>query len=159
MIAQFVLPQRQRLAARHAQLPFDQVDAGDFLGHRMLDLQPRVHFHEPDAVGAKALAGVGDEFDRARADVIDRLRRADRRAADRLARRLVHARRGGFLDHLLVAALERAVALEQVDDIAVAVAEHLHFDMARAVDPFLEQDAVVAERRRRLALAAVERVR
>ncbi len=44
--------------------------AGDLLGHRMLDLQPRVHFHEPDAVGAEALASVGDELDRAGAVVI-----------------------------------------------------------------------------------------
>ena len=101
---------------------------------------------------------VGDELDRPRAFVIDRLRRADRRAAHRLARRFVHARRGGFLDHFLVAALERAVALEQMDDIAVAVAEHLHLDMARAFDPFFEQHDVVAEARRRLALAAFERV-
>ena len=49
---QLVLRLRQLLAARDAQLPFDQVLAGDLLGHRMLDLQPRVHFHEPDAVGA-----------------------------------------------------------------------------------------------------------
>ena len=42
----------KRLARGDAQLPFDQIDAGDFLGHRMFDLQPRVHFHEEDAVGA-----------------------------------------------------------------------------------------------------------
>ena len=40
------LRQRQRLAGRDAQLPFDQVEPGDHLGHRMLDLQPRVHLHE-----------------------------------------------------------------------------------------------------------------
>src|SRR3546814_6739589 len=49
---EFVLRQRDRLARRDAQLPFDKVDAGDLLGHRMLDLQPRVHFHEPDAVSS-----------------------------------------------------------------------------------------------------------
>ena len=38
--------QRQRLAGGDAQLPFDQVEAGDHLGDRMLDLQPRVHLHE-----------------------------------------------------------------------------------------------------------------
>jgi hypothetical protein len=121
----------------------------------MLDLEPRVHFHEPDAVGAQPSRRVGDELDRARADIVDRLRRLHRRAAHRRARRLVHAGRGRFLDHLLVAALERAVALEQVDDIAVAVAEHLHLDVARREDIFLDQHAVVAERGRRLALAAV----
>ena len=85
--------------------------------------------------------------------VIHRLRRAHRGAAHRLARFRVHARRGRFLDHLLVAALERAVALEQVDDIAVAVAEHLHLDVARREDVFFDQHAVVAEAGRRLALA------
>ena len=39
---------------------------------------------------------------------------------------------GRLLDHLLVAALQRTVALEQVHDVAVAIGEHLHLDMARA---------------------------
>ena len=51
-----VLRQRQRLAGGDAQLPFDQIEAGDHLGDRMLDLQAGVHLHEPDAVGAQALA-------------------------------------------------------------------------------------------------------
>ena len=54
LIDKLVLRQRQLFAARHAQLPFDQILAGDLLGDRMLDLQPGVHFHEPDAVGAQA---------------------------------------------------------------------------------------------------------
>jgi hypothetical protein len=76
-------------------------------------------------------------------------------AASQIAARVVrvHAGGGGLLDHLLVAALERAVALEQVDDIAVRVAEHLHLDMARVEDIFLDQHAIVAEGRCRLALA------
>jgi hypothetical protein len=90
--------------------------------------------------------------------IIHGLGRAHRRAAHRLAGGLVHARRGGFLDHLLVAALQRAIALEQMDDIAVRVAEHLHFDMARAFDPFFQQHDIIAEARRRLALARKERV-
>ena len=39
--------------------------------------------------------------------------------------------RGGFLQHLLVAALQRAVALAQVDRVAVAVGDHLELDVAR----------------------------
>src|SRR3546814_4586143 len=83
---EFVLRQRDRLARRDAQLPFDKVDAGDLLGHRMLDLQPRVHFHEPDAVGAQALRRVGDELDRPCTDIIDRLRGAHRGGAELGAR-------------------------------------------------------------------------
>ena len=48
--------ERQRLAGGDAELPLDQIEPGDRLGHRMLDLQPRVHLHEPEAVGAQALA-------------------------------------------------------------------------------------------------------
>ena len=139
-------------------MPFDQVDPGDLLGNRVFDLQPRVHFHEPDAVGTQAFTGVGDELDRAGADVIDRPGRLHRRCAQRRARAFVHAGGGGFLDDLLVAALQRAIALEQVDDIAVAVAEHLHLDMARALDVFLDQDMGIAEAGRCLALARGERV-
>ena len=101
-----ILHQRQRLAARHAQLPFDQIGAGDRLGHGMFDLKPGVHFHEPDAVGAQALRGVGDEFNRARADVIDGAGRTDRRVAQGGAGGGIHAGGGGLLDHLLVAALQ-----------------------------------------------------
>ena len=74
------------LADGDPQLPFDQVLAGDGLGHRMLDLQAGVHFHEPDAVGAQALGCIGDELDRAGADIIHRLRRLHRRGAQRRAR-------------------------------------------------------------------------
>jgi hypothetical protein len=85
---------------------------------------------------------------------------AARTAAPHTASRVsvVHSWRGRFLDHLLVAALERAVALEQVHDVAVAVAEHLHLDVARREDVFLNQHAVVAKRARRLSLCALERV-
>ena len=154
--AQFILLQRDRLTAGDAQLPFDQIDPGDFLGHRMLDLQAGVHLHEEDAVGAQAFAGIRDEFDRARALVIDCLGGAHGSGADFLARRLVHARRRGFLDHLLVAALEAAIALEQVDDIAVAVAEHLHLDMAGRGDPLFQQHFIVGEAGLGLASAALQ---
>src|SRR3954453_14292926 len=123
----------------------------------MLDLETRVYFHEPDSVGAGALRRIADELDRAGVLVIDRLRRAHRGAAHGFAGFRVHAWRGRFLDHFLVTALERAVALEQVDDIAVAVAEHLHLDVARAFDPFFEEHDVVAEAGRGLAIAAFER--
>lgn len=39
---------------------------------------------------------------------------------------------GRFLDELLVAALERAFALAELNDVAVRVAEDLNFDVSRA---------------------------
>ncbi len=41
-----LLPQRQRLAGRDAQLQFDQIEPGDRFGDGMFDLQTCVHFHE-----------------------------------------------------------------------------------------------------------------
>ncbi len=140
-----VLAQRQRLAHGDAQLPLHEVEAGDQLGDGVLDLQAGVHLDEVEA------RGVGDELDRARADIAGglrggagggrHLRAALRRDGDR--RRL--------LDHLLVAALQRAFALEQRDHVAMGVTEHLHLDMARRGDQLLDQEAVVAEGRGRLA--------
>ena len=56
-----------------------------------------------------------------------------------------------------MAALHRAVALEQVDAVAVRVGEHLDLDVARLQHVLLDQHAVVAEARLRLALARGER--
>src|SRR5690606_39447846 len=61
------------------------------------------------------------------------------------------------LDHLLAAALERAVALEKVNVVPVTVTEDLHLDMARAFDELLDQHAIVAKAGFRLALGAGER--
>src|SRR3954469_13489426 len=71
---QLVLRPWKLFARRNAELPFDEVFAGDLLGDRMLDLKARVHFHEPDAVGAEAFRSVGDKLDCPGAFVIDRLR-------------------------------------------------------------------------------------
>ena len=125
---------------------------GDHLGHRMLDLQARVHLHEIEAA-----VGMGDELDRARADVADRLRRLDRGLAHRRAALGRHAGRRRFLEHLLVPALHRAVALEQIDACALRVGEDLDLDVARLEHVLLDEHAVVAERALRLAPARCER--
>src|SRR6185369_9489458 len=60
-----------------------------------------------------------------------------------------------LLDHLLVAALDRALALVEVDHVAVRVAQYLHFDVPGPDDRLLDVDAVVAsERAERSPLAS-----
>ena len=49
---QFILLLEEKVRPMLLALPFDQIVADDLLSHWMLHLQPRVHFHEPDAVGA-----------------------------------------------------------------------------------------------------------
>ena len=82
------------------------------------------------------LAGraLDDEFDGARADVADGARRGDRGFAHRVAALAGHAGRGRFLEHLLVAALDRALALEQVHVVAVRIAEDLDLDVVRRLE-------------------------
>ena len=148
------LLQRDRLARGNAELPFDQIDARHALGHGMLDLQPGVHLHEPDAVRLQPVRGVGDELDRPGPDVVHGLGRLDRGPGHGGAHGIAHARRRRLLDHLLVAALQRTVALIQMDDLAVPVAKHLHLDMARTGNIAFDQHPVVTERRSPLALGA-----
>ena len=77
--------------------------------------------------------------------------RGDELGGRRRARRL--------LDDLLVAALDRAVALEEVHHVACAIAEHLDLDVARADDRLLEVDGVVAEGLRAALARALPRAR
>ena len=80
-----VLRDRQLLAGGDAHLQFDQVDAGDHLGDRVLDLQAGVHLHEEELVGT---VGGDDELDGAGAGVVHAARgvaggRADARPGRR----------------------------------------------------------------------------
>ena len=123
-----------------------EIEAGDHLGDGMLDLQAGVHLEEEEApVGAE------NEFDRAGVAVARRRREPHRGGADVVAQRRRQARRRRFLDDLLEAALHRAFALEQMDRIALAVADDLHLDVARPLDIGLGVDAAVAEIALRLA--------
>ena len=119
----------------------------------MLDLEARVHLHEEElAVGAH------DEFDGSRAAIGDRARGGDRRFAHCGSHGVVEERRGRFLEHLLVAALYRALALEEVHAVAMRVAEHLELDVMRFLHVALEEHALVAERVLRFASGAFELV-
>ena len=56
-----------------------------------------------------------------------------------------------------MAALDRAVALAEVDDVAVRVGEHLHLDVPRILEVALDVDAAVREVLLALALRRLER--
>src|SRR4051812_36279993 len=131
----------ERLAGRHADHLLDQIDAGDELGDRVLDLQPRVHLEK-----IEALVLPYDKFDGAGAVVTDSLRKRDRLRAHLPTRGGVEQRRRRLLDDLLVAALDRAFALTEMYDIAVLVAEHLDLDVTWIFDEFFDEHARIAER-------------
>ena len=92
------------ICSRTRSRPVDQLRDG------VLDLDARVHLHE--VVGA---VPVEQALDRPGGAVADRARGVDRDRADPLAELGVDRGRRRLLDELLVAALDRAVALAEVD--------------------------------------------
>jgi hypothetical protein len=117
----------------------DQVDAEHRLRHGVFDLEAGVHLQEVDVVP-------GDqELDGARARVGDRAGGGRRRGVQALLDAGGEGRRGGLLDHLLVAALEGAVAGAVRPHGAVGVGDDLHLDMASAFDVRLDEDRAVPE--------------
>src|SRR5262249_18546631 len=64
----------------------------------------------------------------------------------------------GHLDDLLVPALYRAVALEQVDEVAVLVAEQLYLNVLGPGDELFKKHVRDAERGPRLAAGGIDRV-
>ncbi len=141
---------RPLLARGDPQLDLDEVQPRDELRDRVLDLQPRVHLEE---VVLAEVVGVDDELDGAGVLVAGRPRDAatPRRSSVR-AQRPSGIERGRLLDDLLVAALQRALALAEGD-----VADDLHLDVPRPLDVLLDEDAVVAEAGLRLALRRGDR--
>ena len=118
----------------------------------MLDLEASVHLEE-----VEVLVHVEQELHGPRAHVVHGARGRDRDLAHLLADLLGEHRAGGLLDDLLVAPLDRALALEQVHDVAVRVGEDLDLDVLRVEDVLLDVDLAVAERGLGLAASALER--
>jgi hypothetical protein len=147
-----VLRHGQRLAGRDPDLLAHDVDPGRGLGDAVLDLHARVHLEE------EVVAVLQQPLDRAGAAVVDRARGFDGDLADPRAQLLVDHRSGRLLDQLLMAALDRAVALAQVDHRAVPVREHLDLDVARVGEVALEVDRRVGEELLALARGPLERV-
>ena len=121
---------------------------GQHLRHRMLDLDAAVDLDEVEV----ALA-VEQELERAQVLVAGLDDGLDRALAQRLALRVGHRRRARLLDDLLVAALDRAVALADVDAVAVAIDDDLDLDVAVVLEPLFEVQRVVVERRHGLRSA------
>ncbi len=80
-------------------------------------------------------------------------------ACKSLPQSLAQVWRRRFLDHLLIAPLQRTIALAQRNDAALAVAEDLHLDVARRRDETLEVKPRIAEICRGKAAHALEAFR
>jgi hypothetical protein len=128
-----------------------EVDAGDFLRHGVLDLEPGVDLEEGDGavLADQELAGAGAHI----ADLgEDRLGRAVHLGRLRLGQE--RGRR--LLDQFLVPALERAVAGGHDDDVAVDIRQALRLDVAGLVEVLLDEALAATERGHGLAGGRIE---
>src|SRR4051794_26653172 len=111
------LLERKALASGNPDLFLDDVDAGDELGHRMLDLHPRIDFEEKEI----SLV-VEEELEGSRVRVLHRPVRVDNRAAQFAAHLLGDRDRWPFFEQFLMPALYRTLALAEMNHGAVMIA-------------------------------------
>ena len=118
----------------------------------MLDLQPGVDLEESE----DALIRLVEELDGAGPAISGSADKFGRHASKMVSLLLGQYRGAGFLDHLLVSALDGAVAHSRRPDIAVVVGHDLNLDMASIRDKAFEEYHRVAERALGFALRALE---
>ena len=138
-------------AASDSELRSYQVDAGDFLGDRVLDLDASIDLAEGDRA---RVVGVDEEFPGAQAAVADCSGHLHRGVTHRLAGIGRERGRGCDLHDLLVLALQRAFPLAQMGN-RLAVPDDLDLDVAGALDQLLHVEIAIAERGGSLAGAAL----
>src|SRR5262249_29521863 len=128
-----LLPEVEPRALRQPDAFLDQVYSGHHLGNPVLDLYARVHFDEIEFTFR-----CEQKLHRAHVGIADHLGRAHCRLAHLLTQTGIQDRTWRFLDHLLMAALYRAIALTQVQHVAQVVGDNLELNVTRMLQVFLE---------------------
>ena len=131
---------RHRFSCRNPELLTNEVNARHQFGDRMFDLNAGVHLEEME--GAVILH---EEFDRPCPDVIHRLCGGDGSLSHALTLFVVDDRARRLFEHLLMAALDAALSLAQVNGGAVCVGQDLYFDVTRPPQQAFEVHTSVAK--------------
>ncbi|RMU19924.1 hypothetical protein ALP34_05544 [Pseudomonas savastanoi pv. glycinea] len=134
-----ILGVRQFVAGGDAEHLLDDVDTGDHFGYRVLHLNTGVHF---DEVETTVLV---QELESTRAAIADIDTRLDAGSQNIRTRLFVDERCRCFFQNLLVSALQRAVAVAQMNRLALAVGNDLDFHVTRVSQVFFQVDHRVAE--------------
>ena len=133
------LRKRQAVSRGNSQHQLDDIDARHHLGDGVLDLEARIDLEKIIVVAAQ------DEFDGAHAAIVQALAEPRRVGHHPLALVRGEICGRGFLDQFLVPTLQRAFALEQMNDVAFAVPGNLHFDVTSVLDQLFDDQPGVAE--------------
>src|SRR5579871_711113 len=132
LAANIALRERQTFAGRDAQHDLDDVDAGDHFGDGMLHLETGIDLEE------KIFVAADDELDRADAAIVEASTKTDGVGEHPRAQLVRQVGARCLLDQFLVTSLQRAFALEQMNDATLAVACDLHLDVTAPLDEFLD---------------------
>jgi hypothetical protein len=117
-----------------------QVGVRHELGYRMLDLNAGVHLHKIEVVIL-----IQQKLHRTRVNVPYFSTGAHSQFPHFTAHLGAECRRWRFFDQLLMPALNRTLALSQVDEVAVLIAQDLNLYMAGGLDVLFEVDRWIAE--------------
>src|SRR5207249_1754394 len=113
------------MAGGDGDLKLDEIEAGDLLGDRMLDLQARVYFQK-----IKIEMRIYKKFDRAGIDVSSGARKAHGSIAHFFTQVRRDDRGRRFFDDFLMPALNGAFAFAERHNAAVGVRENLNLNVA-----------------------------
>ena len=129
----------QRFAFGHGQLPGHQILPGHRFGDRMLHLQPGVHLHKEELILAE------QELDGASPLIMDGFGCGHGCLPHGAAQSRRDVGGGRLFDHLLMASLQGAVPVPQIDGVAEAIGKDLYFHVASQGQIALEQYQIVTK--------------
>ena len=152
MKAHLILGDGQGQARRHAQLFFDQINARDGLGDAVFHLQAGVHFNE-----IKLPLRI-QKLKRAGAVIPNIFGGFHRNGPDVGTLGIGEGGGGGFLQNLLVAALQGTITLPQMNDVAVLIPQQLNFDVTGLQQIFFHVHIGIAKVRLGLDLGQIEQL-
>src|SRR5579883_1503857 len=131
----------------HMELLANEIETNNLLGHRMLDLNTRIHLHE-----VKIVVLIEKEFDRTSANIADARGAFHRCRTHSITHLFRNDRRGRLLYQFLVTTLNGALTLVIVNDGTMGIAEDLNLNVAWLIDILLDVDVTIVESRRCLGL-------
>src|SRR3954466_1823746 len=135
-----LLSEWQFLARRHRDLGFHNIYPGDHLGDRMFYLYASIHLYE------KKFSFFIEKLERAGAAVTDLAAGIGTALSysESLLRWNEWSR--GFLNDLLMASLHRAIAVTEVNGIAMLIGKHLDLDVSGSFQEFFHVHGCIPDR-------------
>ena len=147
-----VLIEIERQVGGHCDLCLDQIDPGDHFRNGMLDLNPGIDFNEEEVV-----IFINDELHRSGIAVVRPADHPYGSIADFFSAWGWQIGTGSLLDQLLMPSLDTTIPFIKVNDLAMVVGNHLHFNMTGIANVAFQINPTVSEGGLRFGSCLVQR--